>query len=319
MPTSTHTIVMTGATRGIGLEAAQDLLRRSPEAHLVVLARADSAAQVLPRLRAVSPHVSTIEVELASTMSIDVAASRVEDLLDTGELPPLDGMTFNAGVHLDSAVHTTVDGYETTFAVNVLATHLLLRRLHPHLRAPARVVVTVSDAHFGDLRHTGGTFPAPGWTTPEALFRPGAYPRPTKVRAGRRAYATSKLGGIHLVHEWARRLPTGVDIVAYNPSLVIGTGLARDAGGASDLLMRYVVPTLARTSLVDTPPVAGRKLADVVLGATAAPTGSYVHRTSLSSSSKESYNADREDELWSWLEDAARSVNNGASGSPQEN
>lgn len=38
VPTATH-IVMTGA----GLEAAQDLLRRSPEAPLVVLARADSA------------------------------------------------------------------------------------------------------------------------------------------------------------------------------------------------------------------------------------------------------------------------------------
>jgi NAD(P)-dependent dehydrogenase (short-subunit alcohol dehydrogenase family) len=62
-----------------------------------------------------------------------------------------------------------------------------------------------------------------GVATPEVLSRPGADARSTTVRAGRRAYATSKLGGIHLVHAWARRLPEGVDIVAYNPSLVIGT------------------------------------------------------------------------------------------------
>ncbi|MCD0446557.1 SDR family NAD(P)-dependent oxidoreductase [Glycomyces sp. A-F 0318] len=307
MPAPAHTIVMTGATRGIGFEAARELLRRDADAHLVVLARAASAAPVAPRLREVSPHVSAIDVDLASTASVNAAAAQVEDLLDAGGLPPLRGVVCNAGVHLDSALHTTVDGYETTFAVNVLATHLLLRRLHPHLRsAPARIVVTVSDAHFGDLRHTGGTFPSTAWTTPDTLFRPGAYPRPGTVRAGRRAYATSKLGGIHLVHEWARRLPSGVDIVAYNPSLVIGTGLARDAGGASDFLMRRVVPALVLTPLVDTPPVAGRRLADVVLGDTAAATGSYVHRARVAASSKESYDAEREEALWTWLERAAQ-------------
>ncbi|AOS61616.1 SDR family NAD(P)-dependent oxidoreductase [Actinoalloteichus hymeniacidonis] len=301
------TIVMTGATRGIGLEAAQELLRRRPDVHLVVLARAASAAQVMPQLRKISAHVSTIDVDLASTASINKAAAQVEDLLDAGTLPPLHGVVCNAGVHLDSAMHTTVDGYETTFAVNVLATHLLLRRLHPHLRnTPARIVVTVSDAHFGDLRHTAGVFPATDWTTPEKLFRPGAYVRSTSVRAGRRAYATSKLGGIHLVHEWARRLPEGVDILAYNPSLVIGTGLAREAGGASDFVMKYLVPAFTLTPLVDTPPVAGRKLADVILGDTSAVTGSYIHRTRVAASSKESYDADREAELWAWLEKAAQ-------------
>lgn len=215
-------------------------------------------------------------------------------------------------------MYTTVDGYETTFAVNVLSSHLLLRRLHPHLRStPARIVVTVSDAHFGDIRHTGGTFPRIRWTTPDALFRPGAYPRPTTVRAGRHAYATSKLGGIYLVHEWARRLPAGVDIVAYNPSLVIGTGLARDAGGASDFLMKHVMPALTLTPLVDTPPVAGRKLADTVLGSTRAATGSYVHRTRVTSSSNESYDVDREETLWTWLELEAQNQHAGTTG-PQD-
>ncbi|WP_380168410.1 SDR family NAD(P)-dependent oxidoreductase [Jannaschia sp. R86511] len=306
MTAPTRTIVMTGATRGIGLEAAQDLLRRSPDAHLVVLARAASAAQVLPRLLAVSPHVTAVDVDLASTAGTLDAAAQVEDLLDAGRLPPMRGLVLNAGVHLDSAAHATADGYEKTFAVNVLANHLLLRRLHPHLRTtPARVVVTVSDAHFGDLRHTGGIFPPIRWSTPERLSEPGAHPRPTTGRAGRAAYATSKLAAVYLVHEWARRLPEGVDVVAYNPSLVIGTGLARDAGGASGWLMEHVVPALALTPLADTPPVAGRRLADTVLGTTRAATGSYVHRSRVAPSSDESYDVDREAALWTWLEQAA--------------
>ncbi|MFB9471450.1 hypothetical protein ACFFR3_18155 [Nonomuraea salmonea] len=226
----------------------------------------------------------------------------MEGLLDAGELPPLHGVVCNAGVHLSNALTTSADGYELTFAVNVIATHVLLRRLHAHLRKPARIVVTVSDAHFGDLRHTGGTMPAPHWAGPEIVSRPGAFDRPARIRAGRRAYTTSKLGGIHLVHEWARRLPDGIDIVSYNPSLVSGTGLARDAGRTLQLVMTWIVPLLLVTPLVDTPRAAGGRLADVVLGRTHAPTGSYVHRDRVARSSAESYDAAREEELWDWLE-----------------
>ncbi len=303
MPEANRTIVMTGATGGIGFEAAREVLRRSPETHLLVLAREASALRALPRLREISPHVTAVPADLAGKASVGTAAARVEDLLEAGGLPPLRGILCNAGVHLSDALHSSEDGYELTFAVNVLATHLLLRRLHLHLRAPARVVVTVSDAHFGDLRHTGGIMPAPLWKDPESLFRPGAYSRSHRVRSGgRRAYTTSKLGAIHLVHEWARRLPGGTDILAYNPSLVTGTGLAREMGGSAQFAMKWLVPVFGATPLVDTPPAAGRKLADVVLGRVSAPTGSYIHRTRTMRSSAESYDSDRERALWEWLE-----------------
>ena len=308
MTTATRTIVMTGATRGIGLEAAREVLRRSPDIHLVVLGRGSSAAEVLPSLRAVSPRVSTVDVDLSSDASVDAAGAQLEDLLDSGELPPLRGLVFNAGVHLSNALETTVDGYERTFAVNVMSTHQLLRQLHPHIQAPARIVVTVSDAHFGDLRHTGGTMPAPRWAIPE-ISRPGAFDRSDTVRAGRRAYVTSKLGGVHLVHEWARQLPDGIDIVAYNPSLVVGTGLAREAGGAFPFLMSKIIPLLSVTPIVDTPVPTGKKLADVILGVTPAESGAYIHRKKAMASSAESYDTDRERVLWSWLEQVSRTTN----------
>jgi hypothetical protein len=82
----------------------------------------------------------------------------------------------------------------------------------------------------------------------------------------------------------------------------MGTGLAREAGRRLQFLMKWIVPMFALTPLVETPPTAGRKLADVILGNTPTETGTYIHRTKAMKSSKESYDPGREAELWQWLE-----------------
>ncbi|MET9864861.1 short-chain dehydrogenase, partial [Streptomyces sp. NPDC006386] len=99
-------------------------------------------------------------------------------------------------------------------------------------------------------------------------------------------------------HEYARRLPTGIDAVAYNPGFVPGTGLARDAGPLTRFAMRRVLPLLALTPFATSSNAAGRYLADIVLGTTRAPTGSYVDRGRADRSSPESYDLRREGELW---------------------
>lgn len=48
--TMPHTIVMTGASRGIGHVAARHILRESPDAHLVVVARGSSGARLAAEL-----------------------------------------------------------------------------------------------------------------------------------------------------------------------------------------------------------------------------------------------------------------------------
>ncbi|GAA1093935.1 MULTISPECIES: hypothetical protein [Streptomyces violaceusniger group] len=116
-----------------------------------------------------------------------------------------------------NALTESPDGYEATFAVNVLANHLFVRVLQDHFAAPARIVITVSDTHFGDFKHNMGMVPGPVWNSPDVLARPGAFAKPSGTAGGRTAYSTSKLAAIHLVHEYARRLPAGLDAIAYNP------------------------------------------------------------------------------------------------------
>lgn len=288
-----HTIVMTGATRGIGRVAAERLLADAPDAHLVVLARGGGAEA----LASASPRVTGIPADLASLGDVRAAADAITDSLTGGELPPLRGIVANAGLQLTNATTETVDGFEATFAVNVLANHVLVRRLVPHLTTPARIVVTVSDTHFGDLRHNLGMMPGPQWRPPDVLARTGAFTDPDGATAGRTAYATSKLAAIHLVHEYARRLPSGVDVVSFNPAFVPGTGLVRGADRATRFVIETAMPLLTFLPVVHDVAGAGRQLADVALGVTPAPTGAYVDRDRAVPSSDESYGPVRESQL----------------------
>lgn len=288
------TIVMTGASRGIGRVAAERILRESPDTHLVLVTRGPLAGGIGAGGRPV-PYVTA---DLASLDSVRSAADEIRARLDDGDLPPLHGFVANAGVQYTNARTETPDGFEATFAVNVLANHLFVRRLQGDFARPARIVITVSDTHFGDWRHNLGMVPGPLWNTPDTLARPCAFPNPDTTTAGRTAYSTSKLAAIHLVHEYARRLPTGIDVIAYNPGFVPGTGLARNAGPLSRFAMRRILPALTLTPVATSRTVAGRHLADLALGTIRAPTGSYVDHARVARSSQQSYDRRRERELW---------------------
>lgn len=249
----------------------------------------------------IGDDVSHVEADLNSLESTRSAAAEIRGRLGR-ELPPLRCFAGNAGVQHTDDLTAGPEGFESTFMVNVLSNHVFVRALEDRITTGGRIVITASDVHFGDLRHNLGIVPAPVWKSPDVLARPRAFAAPETTAAGRTAYATSKLAVIHLVHEYARRLPAGVDVVAFNPAFVPGTDLARNAGALSRFAMRHVLPLLTRTPFATRPDDAGRHLADVVLGTRRAPTGSYVDRGHVARSSTESYDPAREHELWEAVE-----------------
>jgi NAD(P)-dependent dehydrogenase (short-subunit alcohol dehydrogenase family) len=254
------------------------LRRDHPELHLLLLTRE--------------------ECDLTSLDEVRRAARRVNEQVGSGEIPPLHGFLGNAGVQLTRADTATVDGVETTFAVNVLANYVLLTELK--FAAPGRIVITGSDTHFGDLRHNLGLVPGPKWDRVERLATPGTQGK------GRRAYATSKLAVIYLVHALARRLPEGVDIYTHNPGLVPGTGLARDANALGRFVFRSVLPLLRATPFATDPKTAGDLLAAAVAGPRPGESGSYIDRGTVTSSSRESYDETRSEALLRDLAELAR-------------
>src|SRR2546427_3390645 len=142
-------VVITGATGGIGLAAAEELARRG--ARLAIVARSDArAAEAVRRIRAAGGdgcEVDVLHADLASQESVRALAA---DVLQ--RYARVDVLINNAGA-MNERRHITADGIELTWAVNHLAPFLLTTLLLERLKAsaPARVVTTTSDAHKGKL------------------------------------------------------------------------------------------------------------------------------------------------------------------------
>jgi NAD(P)-dependent dehydrogenase (short-subunit alcohol dehydrogenase family) len=214
-------VVITGATNGIGLAAAEVLAAHGAE--LAVVARSEArAAEAVSRIKGAAGSDATVDVliaDLASQASVRRLAAEVLD-----RYPRVDVLVNNAG-----AIHTTrqvtEDGVEQTWAVNHLAPFLLTNLLLGRLResAPARIVTTSSDAH------QGASIPF------DDINAEGSY-----SGRGFRRYGESKLANILFTVELARRLEgTGVTANCFHPGLV-ATGFNRNNG----LLMRIAMTAI---------------------------------------------------------------------------
>lgn len=247
-------ILMTGATAGIGLEAAKRLLSQQ-DCHLVVGARAPERAPFVLRNRAELRH---LELE-----SLDSVRNFAEDMLKE---PLLDALVLNAGVQCVRP-RTSKDGFELTFAVNHLAHYLLARSLAPRLAEGARIVITSSGTH--DPEEATGLAP-PRHADARMLAYPHTDPERDRrsMKAGQRAYATSKLCNVMTARELANRLTASrpdLVVAAFDPGFTPGTGLARNYPAPIGLIFRYALPLFVRRSeRVSTPANSGALLADLV-------------------------------------------------------
>jgi retinol dehydrogenase 12 len=140
------TVLITGATGGIGFYTARALARAGANVllHGRSAKRGDVAVDTIKQ-EVPGAEVTFLEADLNSLAEIRTLAADVLHLA-----PKLDVLINNAGVVQDRR-SVTVDGFETTLAVNHLApfylTHLLLERMKAS--SPARIVTVASSAHQG--------------------------------------------------------------------------------------------------------------------------------------------------------------------------
>ncbi len=213
-----RTCLVTGATSGIGEETALGLARLGARVILVGRSR-ERGERALARIRAESGN-DAVDLRLADLASLTEIRRLAAEVLET--CPRLHVLVNNAGV-VNLRRTTSIDGFETMFAVNHLAyfllTNLLLERLIAS--APARVVNVASEAHrFGTLEI-------------DDLQSERSY-------GAMRSYGRTKFANILFTYELARRLDgTGVTAHCVHPGAV-----ATRLGHNNGLLGRVVTGLL---------------------------------------------------------------------------
>lgn len=145
-PLGEQTILVTGATDGVGRALAGRLAERGATVLAHGRDEARGAETIAELRRAGGPEPRWYRADLSSLAEVRELATRVADEVDR-----IDALVSNAGLGVtlpgEGRRMESRDGYELRFAVNYLAGFLLVRDLVPLLRrsAPSRIV-SVSSA-----------------------------------------------------------------------------------------------------------------------------------------------------------------------------
>jgi len=138
------TVVISGATNGIGKAAAIELSKENPKL-LFTYRNKHLADELLAEIKALSPDtlVHSVYCDFSKQDSIKKCADEIIDLCGN-----IDVLINNAGV-VNTSYHETSEGIENTFAVNHLGYFLFTNLLLDKLKGEneARIVNVSSAAH----------------------------------------------------------------------------------------------------------------------------------------------------------------------------
>lgn len=271
---SQRTIVITGASDGIGAAAARALSRAGER--VVVVGRSPEKTQAVAK-----------ELDADYFLSDFADLSQVRELAAAlrSNYPRIDVLANNAGGIMGKR-QLTVDGYEKTFQVNHLAPFLLTTLLMDVLTASKASVINTSSAANGygklDLADLDSS----------------------RNYSTNRAYGTGKLANILFTSELHRRFGAdgtiaegttpGITTAAFHPG-VVATNFAADSTSP----FRHAYKTILNRFLL-TPEQGADTL---VWLATSKPgedwaSGAYYARRALAKANKQAYDAGLARELW---------------------
>jgi NAD(P)-dependent dehydrogenase (short-subunit alcohol dehydrogenase family) len=250
---SPKTVLVTGASRGLGLAIAR-ALDAADDVQLVLAVRDVAATEAAMHGLRRTPRVVRLDLASLDEVTAFIAAWH----------EPLWALVNNAGLQVTGPTAFTPDGFEQTIAVNHLASTWLALGLLPWLRG-GRVMAIGSGTHNPESR-TAALFGFRGgrFTSVEELAKGGLSHDATSDRQkGLDRYATSKLLVIATTMELARRHPA-TTFLTFDPGLMPGTGLVR--GGpwyvrvAWNRVLRWLVPLMPDASTPERSASAARRL-----------------------------------------------------------
>lgn len=214
------TILMTGATDGIGLLAAKDLVA---EGHTLLL-HGRNQEKLQDAAKEIGGVTESYVADLSRLSDVAQLANEIRE-----KHAKLDVLINNAGV-LKTAQTRTPDGVDIRFVVNTFAPYLLTRLLLPVIAQDGRIVNLSSAAQ------------AP--VNLSALAGPSSLDDMS-------AYSQSKLAITIWTRELAKELQHGPVVVAVNPGSLLATKMVREGFGVAGKDLQIGADILHRAALGD--------------------------------------------------------------------
>ncbi|MCU0849517.1 MAG: SDR family NAD(P)-dependent oxidoreductase [Spirochaetes bacterium] len=296
-----RSVIITGGNAGLGYECARAIASSGKEYRVIIACRdAAKADDAVKKLKSETGNdgIFRMELDLASLASVRNFA---KDFLKSGR-PPLRALVCNAGLQVVNGTAYTSDGFEMTFGVNHLGHFLLAHLLLKQMPGPGRIIFVSSGTHDPE-KVTG--MPDPVYVNARALASPARDSSgESDALIGRRRYSTSKLCNIYCAYEFADRIKKetekNIAVNAFDPGLMPGTGLARQAGPVAFFIWKYIMPVMTLLPInANTPGKSGRALAALATDALYDDaTGKYFEGTKEIKSSKLSYSKENALDLW---------------------
>lgn len=260
-----RTIVITGASDGIGASAARTLAKAGER--IVVVGRSAGKTQAVAKEIGADYFVC----DFADLSQVRALAAQLKE-----KYPRVDALVNNAGGIMGER-ELTVDGHEKTFQVNHLAPFLLTNELMDVLTASKATVINTSSA--------ANAF---GHVDIDDLDAAGRY-------STNRAYGTSKLENILFTTELHRRYHgAGISTAAFHPG-----GVATNFAAESTSWFRFAYKTVIKRFML-TPEQGADTL--VWLASTKPGqdwvSGAYYAKRALAKANKQAYDADLARKLW---------------------
>ena len=265
---SPGTVLITGASSGVGLFATQALVSRGW--HVLMACRDTAKARRAQQALAIpDAAVTHLAVDLGDLDSVNRLVAAVHA---TGR--PLDAVVVNAAVYKPSLKQPerSPQGYEISMATNHLGHFLLIQRLLPDLERsnhPSRRLVILGTV-TANSKELGGKIPipAPADLGDLAGFRAG-FRAPVSMADGKpfkpgKAYKDSKLCNMITTQELHRRLhqSTGIVFTSLYPGCVADSPLFRNSPQAFQVIFPWFQKNV--TGGYVSQAMAGERVAQVV-------------------------------------------------------
>ncbi|KAI9144182.1 hypothetical protein BKA69DRAFT_1122448 [Paraphysoderma sedebokerense] len=227
--------VITGGNSGIGYAAAQKLLSLN-QYHVIMASRnEEKSLPSVNKLKSVSPNVEFMKLDISDRTSINQFVQTF-----TQKFEKLDVLVNNAGIVCQE--YKEKSGHELSFVTNHLGTMELPLKLLPMLqKSQEGRIVMISSSLYS--KATADPF----------------YFKSLTVESfnGMKCYQVTKLYNIWFSKYLAQKvIPTKypdskIQVAIVSPGFIPTTGLSRESGWGTKILMKFILPLFPFTTTVE--------------------------------------------------------------------